>query len=600
MRKLIAFAVAAVLGLTAPAEANGPLGLTDCGPIEDVYQCSGLVETWDGVPLDTTVTLPRKGSRRLPLLVNLHGFGNSKWEYLNPDDRAYSDNAYAWAKAGYAVLTYTSRGLWGSCGTPDARLASPAACASGYLHLADVRFEGRDTQELIGRLVDDRTAHPKKIGVTGDSYGGGQGLMLAALSDRMMLPDGSLVPWRSPAGRPLRLAAAAPVIPWSDLITAAAPNGRVAANRVTPPAAATVPVGVVKLTFVNAIFAAAQTAIGPGQPLGEPFVPGRPMGFLAPGAIDSEADVAGWVARTDLGEPYTDARALSIVDLLVRYHSAYYIDPGSKPPPLLLSSGFTDDLFPVDEVLRYANRSRRLYPKQPLSLLLGDFGHQRAANKPGDRERLLRSIHAWMDRYVKGEKRAVGKPAVAFVQTCPRDEPSIGPISAPSFRKLAPRRLRRSFEGAKTVDAVGGDPAVAQAIEPAAGRGSCAIVPATEAPGTATYELESVERRPLTTIGSLRVEAELDIAGAGPGVAQIASRLWDVAPDGETQRLVARGSYRPRDGANLWHLHPGAWRFEPGHTVKLELLGSDAPYSRPSNALFSIEINELSAALPIR
>ncbi len=141
------------------------------------------------------MTLPREGARG-PAAGRRRSTASAtrKYEYLNPDETAYTDNAYAWARDGYAVLTYTARGLWGSCGTPEARLANPAACADGYIHLADIRYEVRDTQELIGRLVDDGAADPRRIGVTGDSYGGGQTLMLAALRDRVMLPDGSLVP----------------------------------------------------------------------------------------------------------------------------------------------------------------------------------------------------------------------------------------------------------------------------------------------------------------------------------------------------------------------------------------------------------------------
>ena len=45
-----------------------------------------------------------------------------------------------------------------------------------------------------------------------------------------LLPSGKLVRWRSPKGTPLRIAAAAPVIPWTDLIYAAAPNGLTRAN----------------------------------------------------------------------------------------------------------------------------------------------------------------------------------------------------------------------------------------------------------------------------------------------------------------------------------------------------------------------------------
>jgi hypothetical protein len=292
VRGLAALAVLGALALPAAARAQAPLGLNGCGTVQGVHQCSGLVSTWDGVPLDATVTLPSASVHRLPLVVEIHGFGNSKYEYLDPNSQAYTDNAYGWARAGYAVLTYTARGLWGSCGTPDSRLANPAACAQGYLHLADLRYEVRDTQELVGRLVDEGVADPAAIGVTGDSYGGGQSLMLDALRDRVMLPDGRLIPWHSPAGTPLRIAAAAPVIPWSDLVYAIAPNGRTLTYTITPPDADTSPVGVFKASFANGIFAAAQFATGPGQPVGEPFVPGRPMGFLAPAGSDPEADVA--------------------------------------------------------------------------------------------------------------------------------------------------------------------------------------------------------------------------------------------------------------------------------------------------------------------
>ena len=41
-----------------------------------------------------------------------------------------------------------------------------------------------------------------------------------------MNTDGSLAPWTSPAGTPLHIAAAAPVIPWSDLTYSLMPNGR--------------------------------------------------------------------------------------------------------------------------------------------------------------------------------------------------------------------------------------------------------------------------------------------------------------------------------------------------------------------------------------
>ncbi len=593
---------ALLLGPTTAADAAGPLGLTSCVTTQGVYQCSGLVATWDGVPLDTTVTLPRAGASRLPLVANLHGLGNSKHEYLDAGATAYTDNAFAWAKAGYAVLTYTARGFWGSCGTPESRVASPAACSRGYIHLADVRYEARDTQQLIGRLVDEGVADAGRIGVTGDSYGGGQSFELAALRDRTMLPDGRLVPWRSPNGTPLSLAAAAPVIPWTHLVYAIAPNGRTRANAVSPPGAETSPVGVFKTSVANAILAASQNAIGPGQPVGEPFVPGRPMGFLAPPGTDPDADIVSAVARADAGEPYDDDSARAVVARQERWRSAYSIDPSHAPPPLFVGSGFTDDLFPADEALRFVNRTRRDHPRTPIRLLLGDFGHQRASNKPLDRERLLSDVHAWFDHYVRGGGRAPAPTVTAIAQTCPRTAPSGGLFTAPTFAALARSEVRFSSEGRQTIDSSGGDPRTGAALDPAAGGGDgCVITNAAPAPGTAVYSLPPATGAGFTLLGAARVNAKLAVSGTAPTSAQVAARLWDVAPGGGGQTLVARALYRPSGAAtDSFELHPNGWRFAPGHRAKLELLGSDAPYGRPSNGHFSIAVRELDLRLPVR
>jgi predicted acyl esterase len=597
-------ACCATLGLfvasAGAADAASPLGLTRCGPAQGVYQCSGSVATWDGVPLDTTVTLPSAGAAHLPLVVEIHGFGNSKYEYLDPRSTAYTDNAFNWAKAGYAVVTYTARGLWASCGTPEARAARPTACQRGYLHLADVRYEVRDTQELVGGLVDEEVADPARIGVTGDSYGGGQSFMLAALRDRTMLPDGRLVPWRSPRGLPLRIAAAAPVIPWTDLVYAIAPNGRTLTYEVTPPQAGTSPVGVFKASFANGIFAAAQLATGPGQPVDQPFVPGRPMGYLAPPGTDPEADVSHWVARADAGEPYDDAQARAIVDRLERYHAAYYIDSSRSPAPLLVASGFTDDLFPVDEALRFANRTRAEHPDAPIRLFLGDFGHQRASNKTDVRARLLAAVHTWFDHYLRdGPGAPLG--VTAFTQTCPREAPSGGPFTARTFSALARSEVRRTWTTRRTVLSTGGDPRVGSALDPIAGGGdACATTGTAPERGTASYSLPPASQGGYTLLGAPTIGARLTVSGR-PSTAQIAGRLWDVAPDGTTQTLVARGFYRPSgDGTQVWQLHPAAWRFAPGHTPKLELLGSDPPFGRPSNGAFEVAVDQLELRLPTR
>jgi hypothetical protein len=326
------------------------------------------------------------------------------------------------------------------------------------------------------------------------------------------------------------------------------------------------------------------------------------MGFLAPPGVDPEADVTSWVARTDAGEPYDEPEARAIVERLVRFHSPYYVPANRRPPPLLLAAGFTDDLFPVDEVLRFANRSARRYPGAALALLLGDFGHQRAANKPRERAFLMRSIHAWFDHHLRGRGRAPREGVTAFAQTCPRSAPPGGPFRARSFLRLARGELRHRSSEPQLLSSTGGDPATGAALDPAAGGGDgCVAVDASTAPGTASYTLRVDEKRGLTLIGAPTVSAVLSVEGAPPQDTQIAARLWDRAPDAGTRRLVARGLYRPGgEGRATWQLHPAAWRFAPGHTIELELLGSDPPYARPSNASFETEVERLKLRLPVR
>ncbi len=160
-----------------------------------------------------------------------------------------------WAKDGYAVLQLTARGFGDSCGSSASRLADPTGCADGYLRLDDDRYEVRDVQNAIGLLVDEGIANPAQIGVTGESYGGGVSLALATLRDRVMNADGSVSPWRSPAGTPLRIAAAAPVIPWSDLVYALIPNGRTLDYQVASPTTDLSPLGVEKQSFVSGLYA---------------------------------------------------------------------------------------------------------------------------------------------------------------------------------------------------------------------------------------------------------------------------------------------------------------------------------------------------------
>src|SRR4051812_23858264 len=580
MRLRISILLAAlVLLLISAAEATAapprPFGALDCAPQDGVRFCPGTVatrvRTFDGVPLDADVALPASGDTGLPLVVISHGWGQSKVGFAEMQP---------WAARGYAVLAFSAGGLGDSCGSVASRAADPAGCAKGWVHLDDVRFEARDVQHLAGLLADEGIADPQRVGVTGVSYGGGVSLELAAVRDRIVRPDGTLAPWRSPGGRPMRIAGAVPEIPWSDLVYALEPNGRTLDYAITGPRDDLTPFGIEKQSWVSALFGL-----------------GRAAGFIAPPGVDPGADLTRWFAVVGAGEP-GGAEAQAIEDELAAHHSPYYVDHSRAPAPTLLANGFTDDLFPVDEALRFANRTRAQYPSTPLAMLFLDFGHMRGQNKPADMAVFDKRRFEWMDRYVKGDASVAPLRGVeALTQTCPATAPSGGPFTAATWRALHPGEVRFMSAVPQTVLSAAGDPTVSAPIDPIGGQGACATTQALDEPGTANYRLPAATGDGYTLLGAPTVIATLRVTGAFPA---LASRLWDVGPDGR-QTLVARGLYRPSgDGRVVFQLHPGAWRFAAGHVPKLQLLARDTPYSRASNGTFTIGVSDLEVRLPVR
>jgi dienelactone hydrolase len=556
------------------------------------------LKSFDGQPLEVYVILPPAPSSGAdgpyPLVVQSHGWGSSAGGPSNTE--FFSPTADSWAKQGYAVLQLTARGFGDSCGKTAQKSESPvdyqAVCGNGYIRLDDARYEARDVQTAIGLLVDQGIVSPGHLGVTGESYGGGVSLELATLKDRVMNADGSLSPWTSPAGTPLSITASAPVIPWSDLAYSLLPNGRTLDYQVTSPTADLSPVGVEKQSFVTGLYALGQST-----------------GYYAPPGTNSQADLTTWYGLINSGEPYdSNPETPAIVQQIAQYHSPYYLLDGAygasreAPAPLLIANGFTDDLFPVDEALRYYNLDRSLYPSDPVSLLDGDFGHERAANKPGDKALLSNAIQSFFDYYLKGAGSQPQPSATATIETCPTSAPSGGPYTASSWSALHPGEVDYSSQTAQTILSNAGDPTLAKTVDPiVAGNDPCGTASATDqGPGVATYRLPAAQGPGYTLLGSPTVIADLRVTGT---FAFIAARLWDVDPTTNTETLVARGLYRidpnNSDGVQVFQLHPGAWHFAAGHIPKLELLGQDPPYARTSNGQFQIQVASLQFRLPV-
>ena len=573
-------AVACLDATGAAAQGTSVLGIP-CVPEEGgVRFCSGSiatrVPTWDGVPLDVDVWVPPADREPpYPLIVGLHGFGATKFG-------AFESNRVAvdFARRGYLTVGYSARGQGASCGVPASR--TPPACDRGWVHLADARYEGRDTQHLAGLLVDAGLAKPR-IGVTGASYGGGQSLMLAALRNRTMLPDGRLVPWRSPAGVPMEVAAAAPRIGWSDLAYALAPTGRTLDYRSHNPYGERI--GIVKQSYLEGLF-----LVGEG-------------GYYAPEGADPEADVRRWKAAVSAGEPYDPATAAQIRRQFGRFRSAYYAQSGLPasdriaPAPTVIWNAWTDDIMPPGEALRYASSVKSEFPDASVGLVLGDgFAHNRGslvAEAPlHDHERAV-----LFDRHVMGNDQAQPLDGVITATQACNGAEVIGPFRTASWRAQHPGVVTVRGADPQTFGSSGGSTANSTVTDPFGGGDACRTVSAQRDPGAATYESAPAPSGGFTLIGSPTITARLRIEGDYP---QITARIWDVAPDGR-QTMVQHGSYRPeRDGVQVFQIHPSGWHFADGHVAKLELLGRDFPYAQPSKGTFGITAEDVLLELPVR
>jgi predicted acyl esterase len=576
---LLAAVVAAALGW--PASAGAAIPSVFGGSVACTAQasgqrfCSGIVPSWDGTPIDVNVAFPSGSDGPFPLIGLYHGWGGTKLALDGADaQRALS--------RGYALFTMTDRGWGNSCATTK----TAPACAHGYIHLMHDAYEVRDAQYLMGRLADDGVIDPQRIGAAGGSYGGGMAIALGALRNRTMLPDGSLVPWTSPLGKPMQIAATTPEFTWSDLDYSLMPNGATLDYVADAPYRGPLGdrrVGVQKQSWNAGLFLA-----------------GQALGFYAPAGADPQADIVGWKAITDSGGPFDgSAPAQAMTDELAAHHSAYYIDDSVAPAPALLSNGWNDDLFPVDEAVRYYNKVRTDHPDAPIVLFDLDFGHNPRAGtiSTPDAAALAAAENAWMDYYVKG----VGtKPADAvggvdiLTSKCPVSAAGTH-YHAASWSALAPGEVRLDTPGTQTIAAPGTAPS-----SPFTANGTtvCSTTSSADNASAATYKLPAATTA-YTLAGSPTVVVTLNVTGVNDAVYE---RLYDVS--GATEQLIARGVYRPTglgSSRQVFQLHPQAWTVQPGHSLKLELLGQDSPYARTAanTAQQPIQVSDLQLRLPV-
>ena len=647
----LAAAGAAPSGLRAQAAACdlAGLGLTSNAVTTtdavDYVKWSGHIPSWDALPLDVDVSVSPSGGCARPLIVFVHGFTDSKsrWETDSIDGRPGDPNAWRWNNVwfvshGYTVLNYTARGWHGSCG-PDSStdpagspLGLPAACTGGnplaptrqyWIHLSDLRYEIRDAQWLTGRLVDAGVADPGHIGVTGGSYGGGQTWLMAKANDRVMCGgmgwdpgngadpctghgNGDLVPWTSPAGTPLHVAAAVPEYTWASLLQVLMPNGR-ASNQApgAPPLGdLRTPVGIPLESYVDALFAAGYAP------------PATRNGFFQPPtSTDQTSNIPLWVAVLKTGldtisiqTPPEDAIAANALTQLQDFKSPLTnLVPFDAPVPVYQLQGLTDPLFPAMHAELMWNQAKAFDSNYPIGVFYADFGHPYATNLGSVPHAFNPRANDFFDHYLMGAPAATPLQANAAVVECATSQAG-DPLSlyqAPSFAEIADGTLTFSSSSAgQTSNILSGvegpqtDPVSNGVIGPGIFGLRCPHVAQATDPGEAAWTFDVADAA--AVVGAPIVN--LQVHSTGPD-AELNARLWDLSPDGK-QTLMSRGTYRFAQAPSttptevVYQLSPTAWRLPAGHAVKLEVTGADWPYHQLDRIPAVTTVDAVTLRLP--
>lgn len=614
---LLLFAPSAGAAVTKILDGDGDLVCTTgpndnrfCGDFDD----GSLVGSFDHAPIDVFVALPPEPGLggtdgAFPVVGIFHGWGEPKV------DPRTNPLALGLLSQGIAVVTTSHRGWNKSCGGPHqdgqgAGLKDPP-CADGYIHMMHNAFEVRDAQTILGKLADERTDEddaylidPDAIGAAGGSYGGGISSALAMLKDRVQLEDGSYIPWESPDGQPMQIAAAAPQYTWSDFAAGLIPNGHTLDYTTENPYSGPqgqYANGTPKSTWLNLL-----------------FLSGYASGYYAPPGHDPRADMLSWYPLvTGSPDDYSTPAIDALRDEITENHSAYYIpidDDVHKPAPMLLSNSWNDDLFPLSEAVRLYNKVRTSSPTTPVVLWGIDIGHMRSnGNNPArteDATTLIQAQVVWMVRHLKhlpapfpvevsGLNPLGG--SVATSSKCFNQERVPGEVTVSD-------NWASSFHGEVLLEDA--DPqTIDHAANPTdsfAGYGSTTVCTygndVDPTSGAAIYETAPAQFGGWTILGTPTVEATLRSSASNNVVV---ARLLDVAPDDDYVRLISRAIYRPVNStgvptAQTFQLQAQNYLVEEGHKLRLELVQRDSGFALDMDDQDDVTVADLRLKIPVK
>jgi predicted acyl esterase len=572
----------------------------------------GQMQSWDRMGIGIRLRVPEGAKGPLPTLLYHHAFDSARgeWELHEP-----SHFAPRWFLAkGYAAVSYSSRGNHSSCGfvqfqvTGDPPSHGPGGdptCTEGYAHLAERSFETRDSQHLLGLLVDAHISDAERLAALGVSYGAGQTWLLATST-----------PWRTPSGlRSLQLAAAIPWAGWTDFWNAVVPNGR-ASDGWDQSASPERPHGVMKQGYDDGFYAS--QAQYPGFIRYNELKAGELHSFFR-----------GWIEFWHKGEPY-EISELPVVDkdgsvqtitasklsAAFRNKSAYYAEDyfnailqgTARPVPVLAVDGWSDTLFTPVESFQMYRKLKTLKPDYPVFLAFESGGLHGSLSLDVEKSYLFDRINQFLDKFLGTGGDGSLPPAVfSFRTQCPvpddtRSGATLPPsVSGPDWDSV--RTGVVTLERTETIKTNSALPNLAEesATDPVANPIRCMSQSAGSYDSSKgwTWRVDNA----FTLLGLPTVKLTYTLLGED---ATVVAKLWDVLPDG-TRFLVTRGVYRlsvttgdSQSGTLSFQLFGNHYRFEQGHSIALQLSQTDVTFLKPDSLPSSITFSAGRITLPIQ
>jgi hypothetical protein len=238
---------------------------------------------------------------------------------------------------------------------------------------------------------------------------------------------------------------------------------------------------------------------------------------------------------------------------------------------------------------------------------VGDWGHPIAQNKSGETHYIARLVNRWFAHYLKGRgpvpagvvearRTSCGQSMGLLYRGASWDDLRSGSFAAEDLSISGTLNTPASDPHAPVIDP---DPAL-----PDAGR--CRVTDTAIAPDNRADSV-AVPAEGLTMMGLPEVTLTAD--PSAPDM-YVAARLWDVDPtaDPPNQTLVTRGVWRlggeEAGQVVVLQLFGNAYRFRPGHEVKLELTADDAPAFKTweqanAPAVGEIEVSNVGLTIPV-